>query len=1226
MTLPKTSAFLQLEKLLQDKILIIDGAMGTMIQQYRLKEEDFQGTRFKNPSKPLKGNNELLSITRPEIIEEIHKKYLDAGSNIISTNTFSATWISQRDYGLEDLAQELNTASVKCARNAVQEWKKENGDKQPIFIAGCLGPTNTTASLSPNVADPGFRAITFDQLKDAYYQQAKALINAGVDILLPETVFDTLNLKAAIFALETLFEEIGQRYPVMISITITDNSGRTLSGQTVEACYNSIKHARPLSVGINCALGAKEMRPFLAQLSQVSESFVTCYPNAGLPNPLAPTGYDETPAITGMYLEEFANAGLVNMVGGCCGTTPDHIKAIATKVKNLPPRKVPLLPKAMRLSGLEPLNISSDSPHSFIMVGERTNVTGSPKFAKLIKEGKFGEAVEVARQQVESGANIIDVNFDEAMLDGEKCIKQFLNLITSEPDISKVPIMIDSSKFSVIEEGLKCVQGKCIVNSISLKEGEEKFLELANTVRRYGAAVIVMAFDEKGQAATFEDKVSISKRAYKLLTEKVNFPPEDIIFDPNVLTIATGISEHNEYGKHFINAVKAIKESCPYALTSGGISNVSFSFRGNNIVREAIHSVFLYHSIKNGLDMGIVNAGMLEVYEEINPTLREKVENAVLCTSEESGEELIEHALQIAQQKENSGQKGSSTATSNEKDSWRQLTVEERLAHALVKGITQYVDADTEEALQKYKEPLNVIEGPLMEGMKIVGNLFGEGKMFLPQVVKSARVMKQAVAYLEPHIKSRQQGPAQDTFVLATVKGDVHDIGKNIVAVVLGCNGYNVLDLGVMVPCEKIIQAVQDHKANFVGLSGLITPSLDEMIYNVKEFERRGLKLPVLIGGATTSQAHTAIKIAPHYSSPIIRIPDASLVVEALTNLKSPTNREQFLKDHAEKQLKLREHFANKEKTPLYDYSKISSGTAINYALTPNAPFYGIRNFEFISFDEIASYIDWSPFFWSWSLKGIYPKIFDNPDFGAEAKKLFDDGQKILNKMKMSFKIRPKAVMGFFKTKRKQDSVEVFLDESKPLTLNFLRQQSHEIDKPTSLADYLNPDKEDYIGLFAVTMGPGVEELANEYKNKNDDYSSILVKALGDRMAEALAEWLHQKARIAAGLEKEGQFSVSDLIKEKYKSIRPAPGYPACPDHTEKAQIWKLLSVETNIGAQLTENFAMAPASTISGYYFLNPEAKYFSINKIGPDQLNSYCQRKGWPEKEGQRWLAPIL
>jgi len=1224
MSLPLTPIGNKIISILQDKILFLDGAMGTMIQNYKLTEEDFRGKELKDHPVDVKGNNDLLSVTRPDVIESIHLEYMRAGANIIGTNTFNATTVSQRDYQAESLVPLINKSSVHCAKNARATYLKENPSAD-IFIAGCLGPTNTTASMSPDVENPGFRSITFSGLKETYYQQAKILVEAGVDLLLPETVFDTLNLKATLFALDDLFEELGYRLPVMISVTITDNSGRTLSGQTLEAFWNSVRYFKPLSVGINCALGAREMRPYMVELSKIADCFISCYPNAGLPNPLARTGYDETPAITSSLVQEFAQSGLINMVGGCCGTTPAHIKDIVTKIKAISPRKIPKISSMLRLSGLEPLNITPEKGHSFIMVGERTNVTGSPKFSKLIKENKYAEALDVARQQVENGANIIDINFDEAMLDGPECMKKFLYLVMAEPDIAKVPIMLDSSKWEVLEAGLQCVQGKCIVNSISLKEGEDVFLDHARKIRKYGAAAVVMAFDEKGQAATLEDKVRICGRAYKLLTEKAGFDPCDIIFDANVLTVATGISDHNEYAVNFIEAVRQIKTNHPLSFTSGGISNVSFSFRGNNPVREAMHACFLYHSIQAGLDMGIVNAGMLEVYEEIEPVLKEKVENVLLNRTVDSTDDLVEYAEKFK------GEAGK--AKTKNADEWRNESVEDRIAHALVKGIGNFIEKDVEEAQEKYPRPLELIEGPLMAGMKIVGDLFGQGKMFLPQVVKSARVMKQAVAYLQPFIeKEKSAGQKQQAvFVIATVKGDVHDIGKNIVSVVLACNGYEVIDLGVMVPCEKIVAAIKEYKADVVGLSGLITPSLDEMISNLKEFKRLGIKIPVMIGGATTSSAHTAIKLAPHYDSAVVRVGDASLVVDVCSKLLNPKTASSYLEEIRSKQNTTRNHFKNKEGQgliPFDDLKKSVFGFSEDDIASPTIK--GIKIFDNIPLETLSSMIDWSPLFWAWQMKGKYPQILENPKYGDEAKKLFNDARRILTDIVENQRFKPVAAIGLWKAHSKNNDVYLYQDHPDNIlqSFSFLRQQSE--DGPHNcLADLIAPaqsGRDDYMGVFALSMGSEVEKLAKHYQERNMDYESIMIKAIGDRLAEALAEYIHLQTRILWNYESASSPQVDDLINEKYRGIRPAPGYPACPDHTEKAKIWKLLDAEKNLGITLTENFAINPASSVAGFYFAHPKAKYFSITKIGRDQLANYCSRKNWSEAEGERWLGHLL
>ncbi len=1103
------------------------------------------------------------------------------------------------------------------------EFEKNNPDRQ-CFVAGALGPTNKTASISPDVNNPAYRAITFDELVENYYQQAKGLVEGGVDILLPETTFDTLNIKAAIFAITKLKEEIGRDIPVMLSVTITDASGRTLSGQTVEAFWNSVKHAKPFSVGINCALGANEMRPYIEELSKISDCYISCYPNAGLPNPLSDTGYDETPEQTSDNLEEFAQSGLINIVGGCCGTTPEHIHAIREKLSDLQTRQIPNVQQAMSLSGLEPLNISSDGNTQFYMVGERTNVTGSPRFAKLIKNDDFDTALNVARQQVENGANIIDINFDEGLLDSKACMVKFLNLIASEPDICKVPIMIDSSKWEVLEAGLKCIQGKGIVNSISLKEGEEEFKRHASLIKAYGAAAVVMAFDEKGQAATKEDKVRICKRAYDILVDEVGFNPYDIIFDPNVLTVGTGIEEHDSYAMDFIEAVREIKAICPGALFSGGISNVSFSFRGNNVVREAMHSIFLFHAIKAGLNMGIVNAGMLEVYEEIKPELKEKVEDVILNRHPDATENLIDYAEQF---------KGITKKAREEDNAWREGTLQERISHALVKGIQKYIEVDVEEARQELKDPINVIEGPLMNGMKIVGNLFGEGKMFLPQVVKSARVMKQAVAYLEPFMEKVEGNDSNaKTFVIATVKGDVHDIGKNIVAVVLACNGYRVIDLGVMVSCDDIIKSIKENNASIIGLSGLITPSLDEMITNVKEFKRQEIDIPVLIGGATTSATHTAVKIAPHSDAPIVQVGDASLVVEICNNLLSKNNKESYVKELKEKQAGLKNYFEkNKsDSSRIEDFEVAKSSIPDLFEdYTPSKPsFTGVEYYFDIKTEEIAKYIDWSPFFWTWELKGVYPNILSHKRYGEEAKKLFKDAEKFLARIIDEDIFKPKAALGVFKAKRVGEDVILFDEDNNEIeTLNFLRQQkAKNAEVPTyhSLVDFVSP-KEDYVGTFVVTIGNEVEKFASTFEKINDDYTAILVKAIGDRLAEAYAELIHKKARDIWGYGQDESLSLEEIIKEKYKGIRPAPGYPACPDHTEKVKLWSLMKIEENLGATLTENMAMNPPSSVSGYIFSHPKSKYFNILSIGKDQLEDYAKRKDMSFDEAKKWLQTI-
>lgn len=1221
-----------LTELLEKRIVFMDGAMGTMIQQYKLTEEDFRDERFKDHPSSLKGNNDLLSLTRPDVIEEVHYKYLKAGSDIIETNTFSATRIGQADYHLEDYAYEINVESARIAKKACEKMMKEDPSRK-CFVAGALGPTNKTASMSPDVNNPAYRAVTFDELVENYYQQAKGLLEGGADILLPETTFDTLNIKCAIFAINKLFDELDYRVPVMLSVTITDASGRTLSGQTIEAFWNSVRHANPISVGINCALGAKEMRPYMDRLSQIADCYTSCYPNAGLPNPLSDTGYDELPVDTATFLEDYADSGFLNLVGGCCGTTPGHIQAIRSQLEYKAPRVKPTLKEVMNLSGLEPLYIDrEDETRPFYMVGERTNVTGSPRFAKLIKNGDFDTALEVARQQVENGANIIDINFDEGLLDSKACMIKFMNLVASEPEICKIPIMIDSSKWEVIEEGLKCMQGKGIVNSISLKEGEEKFIEHARLIKSYGAATVVMAFDEKGQAADKADKVRICQRAYKILTEVVDFDPRDIIFDPNILTVATGIDEHNNYAVDFIEAVREIKATCPGVLTSGGVSNVSFSFRGNNLVREAIHSSFLYHAIKAGLDMGIVNAGMLGVYQDIEPTLLELVEDVLLNRSPEATERLVDHAEKI---------KGTGKKKDVKDDKWRHGTLQERMTHALVKGIATHIEEDTEEARSELGAPLNVIEGPLMEAMKVVGELFGSGKMFLPQVVKSARVMKAAVAYLEPFMeeerRNNKNARKQGVFVIATVKGDVHDIGKNIVSVVLACNGYEVVDLGVMVSCEDIIKKAKEHDASIIGMSGLITPSLDEMIHNVKEFERLGFTCPVMIGGATTSKAHNAIKIAPHYSGPVAQVGDASLVVEICSKLLNPETVEQYTKDLKEHQAKLKDRFelGKADKTKLVDINQSREWKFVcdwekQEIATPS--FTGIKKYEDISIEELVPYIDWSPLFWTWQLKGTYPKILNNEKYGEQATALFKDAKDILNKVIAEKKFSPKAIISIHKANAVGDDVEVYDENGKVLeTFHYLRQQKEksEHNPHLCLSDFIAPkesNRVDYLGNFVVTMGYEVEEFAKIYQDRGDDYNSIMVKAIGDRLAEAMAEYMHKVIRDEFGFGKEENFTNEDLIKEKYRSIRPAPGYPSCPDHTEKPIMWSLLDAEKEIGVSLTENCAMNPPSSVSGQYFCHPSSKYFTLGPIAKDQVLEYSQRKDMEVSKVERWLAPNL
>jgi 5-methyltetrahydrofolate--homocysteine methyltransferase len=1217
----------QLETALSKGIVLMDGAMGTMVQRHRLEEKDFRGKRFETHGKDLKGNNDILAITRPDVIGGIHRAYLDAGAGIIETNTFNATSISQADYGLESAVREINLAAAKLARKVTDEFLKENPSKT-AWVAGAVGPTNRTASMSPDVNRPEYRAVTFAQLAESYGEQVRALIEGGVDVLLPETTFDTLNLKAALWAIEEVFDEIGFRLPVMISVTITDASGRTLSGQTTEAFWHSIRNTRPFSVGINCALGPKEMRPYMATLAKIADCFVSCYPNAGLPNAFG--GYDETPEQMAEVLGEFARAGFLNMVGGCCGTTPEHIAAIGKAMEGVKPRLPPPAASQTVLAGLEPYVIGTGG--SFTSIGERTNVTGSPKFSTLIKGEKFEEAVAVARQQVEAGANLIDINFDEALLDGEASMIRFLNLIGSEPEISRVPFVLDSSKWSVLEAGLQCVQGKGVVNSISLKEGEKVFLEQARKIRRYGAAVIVMAFDEEGQAAEAARKVAICRRAYSLLTEKAGFVPEDIIFDVNILTVATGIEEHNNYAVEFIEAVREIKKSLPGCKTSGGLSNISFSFRGNNPVREAMHSCFLYHAIQAGLDMAIVNAGQLAVYEEIPAELKERVEDVLLNRRVDATERLLEFAETV--------KTGGKAAVKDE--AWRRGSVDERLMHALMKGITDHIDEDTEEARKKYGRPLEVIEGPLMGGMRHVGDLFGAGKMFLPQVVKSARVMKKAVGYLTPYMekekeKSGNQGKGAGKILMATVKGDVHDIGKNIVGVVLACNGYEVVDLGVMVPCEKILAEAKNHGVDVIGLSGLITPSLDEMVTVASEMEREKFQVPLLIGGATTSAAHTAVKIAPAYSGAVVHVIDASRVVGVAQQLMSPEKKKDYLGQVRVAQEKARKEYEDRRAAqkllPIGDARQ--RGTKLDWSRDPEKPeFLGLKVFEDYPLEELVGYIDWSPFFHAWELRGRFPKIFDDPVVGTESLKLYEDAQILLKKILKEKRIRARGVMAFFPANSEGDDILLYEDDSRKKVMgkvHGLRQQMARTDGEPNrcLTDFIAPvqsGKKDYLGAFAVTAGHGVEEWAKELEKGNDDYQAIMLKALADRCAEAFAERMHELARQAWGFGKKEGLSKEDLIDEKYRGIRPAAGYPACPDHTEKRALMALLKAEKGVGIRLTESCAMTPASSVSGLYFGHPEARYFAVGPVGKDQVEDYAKRKGVALSEMEKWLQPNL
>jgi 5-methyltetrahydrofolate--homocysteine methyltransferase len=1195
-----------------------------------LDEAAYRGERFKDWPQELKGNHDLLSLTRPDVVAEVHRAYLEAGADIIETNTFSSQAVSLADYKLEHLAYELNVAAASIARRVADEFMAEHPERD-CFVAGAIGPMNRALSLSPDVNNPAYRAVTYDQVMQAYYDQIRGLVDGGADILIVETVFDSLNSKAALFAIQKLFDDTGRKLPVMCSFTITDASGRTLSGQTVEAYWNSVSNNDLLSVGINCALGPKEMRPFIEELSRVAPIYVSSYPNAGLPDPLSPTGFPETPETMAPQLLDWARQGWLNLVGGCCGTTPEHIRAIADAVKDCPPRMIPQVEPYLRLSGLEPLALRPDT--NFVNLGERTNVTGSPKFAKLILNGQYEEALSVARQQVENGAQMIDVNMDEGLLDSEEAMVRFMNLIAAEPDISRVPIVVDSSKWSVIEAGLKCVQGKAVVNSISLKEGEEKFKEQARLVRHYGAAVIVMAFDERGQADTFERKIEICERAYRILVDEVGFPPQDIIFDPNILTVATGMEEHNNYAVDFINTTRWIKENLPLAKVSGGVSNISFSFRGNNAVREAMHSAFLYHAIKAGMDMGIVNAGQLAVYDEIPKDLLELVEDVLLNRRPDSTERLIAFAETVKKQDK---------AEAKEEE-WRMASVEERLSHALVKGVADYIEQDIEEARQKYGRPLKVIEGPLMDGMNVVGDLFGSGKMFLPQVVKSARVMKKAVAYLQPFMEVEKaanggNGRAQGKVLMATVKGDVHDIGKNIVGVVLACNNYEVIDLGVMVSCEKILKTAREQDVDIIGLSGLITPSLDEMQHVAREMQREGFTTPLLIGGATTSRVHTAVKIAPHYEPPVVHVLDASRAVPVVGALVNPETRGNFALKNQGDQQRDREHFesSREQKRSLTLDQSRANRTPIDWATAEIArpEFTGVRLLKNYPLEQIVLFIDWSPFFHTWELKGVFPRILDDPATGAQARKLYEDAQALLERIVNRRELRAHAVYGFWPANSTGDDIEVYADEQRSRVLTVfhtLRQQSEKRagQYNQALADFIAPRESgriDYIGGFAVTTGIGLEELCARFERDHDDYNSIMAKALADRLAEAFAELLHKRAREEWGYGRNENLKIEDLVKERYRGIRPAPGYPAQPDHTEKRLLFDLLQAEQNAGVHLTESFAMIPASSISGLYLSSAEAKYFALGKIERDQVEDYARRKGIEVREVERWLAPNL
>ncbi|TPE17028.1 methionine synthase [Pantoea vagans] len=1211
---------------LAQRIMVLDGAMGTLIQRYRLEEADFRGSRFAEWPCDLKGNNDLLVLSQPTVIREIHDAYLAAGADILETNTFNATSIAMADYRMESLSAEINREAARLARSCADAWTAKTPDR-PRFVAGVLGPTNRTCSISPDVNDPAFRNVTFSQLVDAYRESTRALVEGGVDLIMIETVFDTLNAKAAVYAVQSEMEALGVTLPLMISGTITDASGRTLSGQTTEAFYNALRHAEPLSFGLNCALGPDELRQYVAELSRIAEGYVSAHPNAGLPNAFGE--YDLDAEVMARQMGEWARAGFLNIIGGCCGTTPQHIAAMAAAVEGVAPRKPPAIPVACRLSGLEPLNISAES--LFVNVGERTNVTGSAKFKRLIKEEKYHEALDVALQQVQSGAQIIDINMDEGMLDAEAAMVRFLNLIAGEPDIARVPVMIDSSKWAVIEKGLQCIQGKGIVNSISMKEGEAAFIHHARQVRRYGAAVVVMAFDEVGQADTRARKIAICRRAYQILTQEVGFPPEDIIFDPNIFAVATGIEEHNNYAMDFIGACEDIRRELPHAMISGGVSNVSFSFRGNEPVREAIHAVFLYHAIRNGMGMGIVNAGQLAIYDDLPAELRDAVEDVILNRREEGTERLLALAETY---------RGGKSDGAQEKQlaEWRGWAVAKRLEYSLVKGITEFIEQDTEEARQQVSRPIEVIEGPLMAGMNVVGDLFGEGKMFLPQVVKSARVMKQAVAYLEPFIEaSKEAGRSNGKIVLATVKGDVHDIGKNIVGVVLQCNNYEIIDLGVMVPGEKILKTAREVDADIIGLSGLITPSLDEMVNMAKEMERQGFTLPLLIGGATTSKAHTAVKIEQHYSGPTVYVQNASRTVGVVSSLLSDTLKADFIaRTRREYETVRIQHARKKPRTPPVSLQAARDNASLiaweNY--TPPVPHRpGVSQVE-ASIDTLRHYIDWTPFFMTWSLAGKYPRILEDEVVGEEAQRLFADASAMLDRLSEQSLLTPRGVVGIFPANRVGDDIHLYSDERRDEVLcvsHHLRQQTEKADFANyCLADFVAPKstgKADYLGAFAVTGGLEEDALAAAYDLQHDDYNKIMVKALADRLAEAFAEYLHERVRkVIWGFAPNENLSNDELIRERYQGIRPAPGYPACPDHTEKAAIWTLLGVEEQIGMTLTESYAMWPGAAVAGWYFSHPDSRYFAVAQIQRDQVEDYAARKSMSVSEVERWLAPHL
>ncbi|KJG01131.1 methionine synthase [Photobacterium angustum] len=1215
-----------LHKRLEEQILIIDGGMGTMIQGYKLEEDDYRGQRFADWHSDLKGNNDLLVLTQPQLIKDIHLAYLEAGADILETNTFNATTIAMADYDMESLSAEINYEAARLARLAADEWTAKTPEK-PRFVAGVLGPTNRTCSISPDVNDPGYRNVTFDELVEAYSESTHALIRGGADIILLETIFDTLNAKACAFAVSGVFEELGFELPVMISGTITDASGRTLSGQTTEAFYNSLRHVKPISFGLNCALGPDELRQYVEELSRISECAVSAHPNAGLPNAFGE--YDLEAEEMAEHIREWAESGFLNMVGGCCGTTPEHIRQMYEATQNIKPRQLPDIPIACRLSGLEPLTIDAET--LFINVGERTNVTGSARFKRLIKEELYDEALEVARQQVEAGAQIIDINMDEGMLDAKAAMIRFLNLCATEPEISKVPIMVDSSKWEVLEAGLKCVQGKPVVNSISLKEGKENFITQAKLLRRYGAAIIVMAFDEAGQADTRERKIEICTNAYRVLVNEVGFPPEDIIFDPNIFAVATGIEEHNNYAVDFIEAVGDIKRTLPYAMVSGGVSNVSFSFRGNNAVREAIHAVFLYYCFKNGMDMGIVNAGQLAIYDDLPDELRDAVEDVVLNRRDDSTERLLD----IAAKYRDSGNAEEDRSAAE----WRGWPVEKRLEHALVKGITEFIVEDTEESRQKASKPLEVIEGPLMAGMNVVGDLFGEGKMFLPQVVKSARVMKQAVAYLEPYIDAEKKaGQTNGKILLATVKGDVHDIGKNIVGVVLQCNNYEIIDLGVMVSCDKILKVAKEENVDIIGLSGLITPSLDEMVHVAKEMERQGFDIPLLIGGATTSKAHTAVKIEQNYNQPVVYVSNASRAVGVCSALLSDEQKPAFVERLSQEYDVVREQHARKKPRtePISLEEARANAVDIDWQnYTPPVPKKaGVHTFTDFPVAEIRKYIDWTPFFMTWSLSGKYPTILRHEVVGEEATKLFNDANEILDEIEKTGMIKANGVCGLFPANNVGDDIEVYTDDSRTEVLKVLHGLRQQTKKPKGpnycLSDYIAPKesgKADWIGAFAVTGGIGEYDIAEQFKAKGDDYNAIMVQAVADRLAEAFAECMHEMVRKDIwGYAADENLNNDDLIREKYQGIRPAPGYAACPEHTEKGAIWQLLDAEINTGMVLTESYAMWPGAAVSGWYFSHPDSRYFAVAQIQQDQLESYADRKGWDLIEAEKWLGPNL